>query len=72
ASVARPFKELKAFKRVTLKPGESRNVELVLPYRSFGMWDKDMKFVYEPGVFDIIIAKDAENEIFKEKIALEN
>jgi beta-glucosidase len=72
ASVARPFKELKAFKRVTLKPGESRNVELVLPYHSFGMWDKDMKFVYEPGVFDIIIAKDAENEIFKEKIVLEN
>jgi beta-glucosidase len=72
ASVSRPFKELKAMKRVTLEPGESRQVELTLPYRSFGLWDKDLKFVYEPGVFDVIIAKDAENEIFKEKIVLEN
>jgi beta-glucosidase len=71
ASVARPFKELKAFKRVTLAPGESRQVELTLPYRSFGMWNRDLKFVYEPGVFDVIIAKDAENEIFNEKITLD-
>jgi beta-glucosidase len=70
ASVARPFKELKAFKRVTLEPGESRQVELTLPYRSFGMWNRDLKFVYEPGVFDVIIAKDAENDIFNDKIEL--
>jgi len=71
ASVSRPFKELKAMKRVTLEPGESRQVELTLPYRSFGLWDKDMKFVYEPGVFDVIIARDAATEALKEKILLE-
>jgi beta-glucosidase len=59
ASVARPIKELKAFKRVTLEPGESRQVELSLPYRSFGLWNRDMKFVVEPGVFTLMIGKNA-------------
>jgi alpha-L-fucosidase 2 len=70
ASVARPLKELKAFKRVTLEPGESRQVELVLPYRSFGLWDKDLQFAYEPGEFNIMICKDAENIILQDKIIL--
>jgi len=60
ASVVRPFKELKAFKRVTLEPGESREVELSLPYRSFGLWDKDLKWTYEPGDFKVMIARNAE------------
>jgi beta-glucosidase len=68
ASVARPMKELKAFKRVTLEPGESKQVELTLPYRSFGLWNQDMKFVVEPGTFEVMINKDAENTILKGKI----
>ncbi|MDR0543369.1 MAG: fibronectin type III-like domain-contianing protein [Dysgonamonadaceae bacterium] len=68
ASVVRPSKELKAFKRITLEPGESRKVELTLPYRSFGLWDKDLKFVVEPGSFDILINSDAGNNILKGKI----
>ncbi|MDR0726363.1 MAG: glycoside hydrolase family 3 C-terminal domain-containing protein [Prevotellaceae bacterium] len=72
ASVARPLKELKAFKRITLNPGESRQVELSLPYRSFGLWDKDLKFVVEPGVFKVMIAKDAENTVLEGSILIEN
>jgi beta-glucosidase len=71
ASVARPLKELKAFKRVTLNPGESRQVELSLPYRSFGLWDKDLKFVVEPGVFKVMIAKNAETTVLEGKITAE-
>jgi beta-glucosidase len=67
ASVVRPLKELKAFKRVTLNPGESKQVELILPYRSFGLWDKDLKFVVESGNFEVMIGKDAENVILKGK-----
>lgn len=71
ASVARPLKELKAFKRITLNPGESRRVELALPYRSFGLWDKDLNFVVEPGAFKVMIAKDAENTILEGSIIAE-
>jgi beta-glucosidase len=71
ASVVRPLKELKAFKRITLNPGESRRVELSLPYRSFGLWNKDLKFVVEPGVFKVMIAKDAENTLLEGEITAE-
>jgi beta-glucosidase len=59
ASVVRPVKELKAFKRVTLEPGESKEVILKLPYRSFGLWNKDMKFVVEPGAYKVYIGTNA-------------
>jgi beta-glucosidase len=68
ASVVRPVKELKAFKRISLNPGESREVELSLPYRSFGLWDKDLNFVVEPGVFKVTIARDADNSILEGEI----
>jgi beta-glucosidase len=71
ASVVRPVRELKAFKRITLEPGESRQIELSLPYRSFGLWDKDLKFVVEPGDFKVMIAKDAENTVLEGKITAE-
>ncbi|MDR1758832.1 MAG: glycoside hydrolase family 3 C-terminal domain-containing protein [Bacteroidales bacterium] len=71
ASVARPLKELKAFKRVTLAPGESKQVELTLPYRTFGLWNKDLKFVHEPGIYEIMIGRDAENMVLNGEINVE-
>ena len=63
ASVARPLKELVAFKRVSLKPGESKEVEIEVPYRRFAMWDADMKFRVEEGWFEVWLGRDAENKI---------
>jgi beta-glucosidase len=63
ASVGRPLKELVAFKRVTLNPGESKTIELEVPYRSFHMYDKDMNFVVEEGWFEVWLGKDAESVI---------
>jgi beta-glucosidase len=59
ATVVRPLRELKAFKRVTLEPGESREVVLTLPYRSFGFWNRELKFGVEPGEFKVFIGKNA-------------
>ena len=62
ASVARPMKELAAFKRITLKPGESKVVELEIPYRRFAMWDKDMVFRVEEGWFEVWLGRDADKK----------
>lgn len=59
ASVTRPIKELKAFRRVTLKPGETRTVKLTLGAEAFQMWNIDMKRVIEPGEFDIMTGADS-------------
>lgn len=39
SSVPRPIKELKAFERITLKPGETRTVQLSLPAASLAYWN---------------------------------
>ena len=39
-SVDWPEKELKAFSRVTLEPGESKTVDLDIPIKSLRYWDE--------------------------------
>ncbi len=53
ASVTRPVKELKAFERVTLAPGEKKTVTFELTPRDLSLWNVDMKRVVEPGTFTI-------------------
>jgi len=53
ASVSRPVRELKAFRRVTLKPGESRAVDLRVAVRDLWFIGLDMKPVVEPGTFRV-------------------
>lgn len=68
ASVARPLKELVAFDRITLNPGESRTVELEVPYRSFHMWDQDMNFRVEEGWFEVWLGENAEEVIESRRV----
>ena len=63
ASVARPMLELAAFKRVSLQAGETKTVELTVPYRSFCLWDADMKFRIEEGWFEVWVGRNAEEKI---------
>jgi len=53
ASVTRPVQELKGFQRLTLRPGESRRVEFLLGPAELGFYDRDMKWVVEPGRFEV-------------------
>ena len=63
ASVARPMKQLVAFKRITLAPGESCEVELEVPYRQFGLWDREMHFGVEEGWFELWLGRNANERI---------
>ncbi|UCC17077.1 MAG: glycoside hydrolase family 3 C-terminal domain-containing protein [Dehalococcoidales bacterium] len=61
ATVPRPVKELKAFKRVNLKPDEAKNVELTVKAESLSFYNLDMKRVVEPGVFKVMIGSSSDN-----------
>ena len=50
-SVTRPVKELKAFRRVALKVGESTVVSFSLPVSELAFWGYDMTYGVEPGDF---------------------
>lgn len=54
SSVTRPVRELRAFERITLAPGEAREVTFTLGPDAFRMFDDRMERVVEPGEFDIM------------------
>jgi beta-glucosidase len=55
ASVTRPVKQLVAFRRIQLAPGEKTTVELKLAPDSLALLGPDMKPVVEPGTFDVMV-----------------
>jgi beta-glucosidase len=60
-SLTRPVKELKGFKRVRLRPGETKAVTFDLPVRSLGFHDREMRYVVEPGAFRIWVGGDSQS-----------
>ena len=58
-SVTRPVKELKAFERVSLKAGESRNLELRIPVSDLAFYGLDGKKKVESGDFLLWVAGDS-------------
>lgn len=55
SSVTRPVKELKGFRKVFLSPGETATVELNITAESLAFYNVDMKYVVEPGNFEIMV-----------------
>ncbi len=60
--VDRAPRELKAFKRVTLAPGETRSVALEVPVADLAYYDESRGWVVEPLTYEAIIARHAEDE----------
>jgi beta-glucosidase len=58
-SVTRPLRELKAFRRIQLKPGEKQTVEFVLHTEDLAFYSDRMQLVTEPGAFHVWIAPDS-------------
>lgn len=62
SSVTRPYKELKAFERIVLKPGESRNVTFSIGREQLAMYNAAMQWVVEPGDFDLLVGNNSSVE----------
>jgi beta-glucosidase len=71
ASVPRPVKELKGFKRVSLNPGETKNLVVKLDRRAFSYYDvKSHSWTVAPGDFDLFVARSATDIALTGKVAL--
>jgi len=55
ASTARPVKELKGFRRLHLKPGETRTVSFTVGEMEMRLVDGRMQWTVEPGRFDVMV-----------------
>jgi len=71
SSLTRPVKELKGFKRIPLKAGETKTVQFELTKDDLSFIGADMKPVFESGDFEIMVGASSRNEdIIKQIIRL--
>jgi beta-glucosidase len=59
STVTRPVKELKGFAKVRLRPGESATVALDIGPEALAFHDIDMRYVVEPGAFEIMVGSSS-------------
>ncbi len=71
SSVDRPVKELKAFQRVELKAGETREVTFELDRRAMSFYDPVVKtWATEPGVFEVLVGASSRDIRLKGSLEL--
>jgi beta-glucosidase len=61
ASVARPLRELKAFRRIHLHAGESKMLTFTIDPEMLSMYDANMNKIVEPGAFRIMIGASSKD-----------
>lgn len=59
ASISRPVKELKAFRRIHLAAGESQDVSFQITPDMLKFYNADLQYVLEPGEFDIMVGPNS-------------
>ena len=61
STVVQPERQLKAFERITLDPGETREVTLHLDYGDLAIVDADMQWTVEPGTYHVLIGSSSKD-----------
>jgi beta-glucosidase len=69
SSVTRPVRELKGFQKILLSPGETKTVALEITPDSLAFHDIHLKYVVEPGDFEIMVGNSS-REVDLQKIIL--
>jgi beta-glucosidase len=67
-SLTRPVKELKGFQKISLKPGESKEVTFTLTAEDLKFYNAELQYVAEPGGFQLFIgtnSRDLKSADFK-------
>jgi beta-glucosidase len=61
SSVTTYEKNLRGFQRVSLKAGETETISFKLTPPDLSLWNRDMKFVVEPGMFRVMLGSSSED-----------
>lgn len=69
AQRVRPVKQLKAFEKIKLDPGESKKISFIIPYQELGYYNNEMEYIVEEGTFEIFIGKNSD-DCLSQKIVL--
>ena len=66
AKRVRPVKELKDFAKVSLEPGEEKEVVFEIPFEKLGYYDREMNYVVEPGLFRFYVGGNSRDTLTAE------
>lgn len=69
-SIVRPVEELKDFKKVFLKAGESKTIDFTIDKEKLSFYNQQLKWVAEPGDFEVMIGASSRDIKWKEKFKL--
>lgn len=61
STVTTPVTALKRFKKISLAPGQTERVSFTISPEDLGLWNKEMKYVTEPGEFEFMFGKSSED-----------
>lgn len=68
SSVSVPVKQLIGFEKVLLAPGETKRITFKISPKDLALWDENMQFVTEPGLFEIMVGRSADDILLRENI----
>lgn len=66
ASISRPNKELKAFKKILIKKGETKKIKFKIEKKDLEFYDSTLKRIFEAGVFTIYVGGNSVELLSKE------
>ena len=71
-SITRPVKELKGFEKISLKPGEVKNVKFTITAEDLKFYDINMNYTAEAGDFDLFVGSSSnDNDLLKSNFTLQ-
>jgi beta-glucosidase len=69
-SIARPVKELKDFKKISLKAGESKTIKFIIDKEKLSFYNQQLQWVAEPGEFELMIGASSRDIRLEDKFEL--
>lgn len=60
-SVNRPFRELRAFKRISLKEKEEKTLHFIIPVHALAYYNEEFRFVVEPADLEVYVGSSSED-----------
>ncbi|WP_207534525.1 glycoside hydrolase family 3 N-terminal domain-containing protein [Desertivirga arenae] len=70
SSVATPIQQLKGFKKELIKAGKKAKITIEVPVSELGLYNEKMKYVVEPGEFEIQIGSASDAIVFNKTITV--
>ena len=69
-SIVRPVKDLKDFRKIHLRAGESKTIHFIIGKEKLFFYNQQLKWIAEPGDFDIMIGASSEDIRLKDSFEL--